>query len=293
MRAKCCLLVVCLSQVAALNAAYGALTVSPGTIWGADSISLQLREYSYSGTFMGSLGITGLPGAYPTGVAVLGSHVFVSSNSGYIGEVNLNTGAVFNLFLGPASEALGDNGTNLLTYNYSTGVVREFSTTGTLLNTITLAGGAGMSGLDADGNRIFVTGWGNGNIREYNSTGALVNTVTTGLPTGFVSGLGYDSSDGSFWVSSGYGDDRIRQYSATGTLLANFSAGSPEINGLDVVPASAVVPEPAGIVVWSALAGTSAAVVVARSQRRRAARGRWTDENRSAILAIIDGGGKS
>lgn len=91
MRAKCCLLVVCLSQVAALNAAYGALTVSPGTIWGADSISLQLREYSYSGTFMGSLGITGLPGAYPTGVAVLGSHVFVSSNSGYIGEVNLNT----------------------------------------------------------------------------------------------------------------------------------------------------------------------------------------------------------
>lgn len=52
---------------------------------------------------------------------------------------------------------------------------------------------------------------------------------------------------------------------------------------------SSAVPEPAGVVIWSALAGTSAAVVVARRQRRGSTRGPWTDENRAAILDIVAG----
>ncbi len=48
------------------------------------------------------------------------------------------------------------------------------------------------------------------------------------------------------------------------------------------------VPEPASLVVWSVLAGSAAGLTVARRKRRNAAAGRWSDESRSAIFAVVD-----
>jgi hypothetical protein len=101
---------------------------------------------------------------------------------------------------------------------------------------------AGATGLDADGGRIFVGQYSaSGNIVEYTTAGGVVNTITTGLPTGSISGLGYDPSNGTFWVATGFGDDMIRQFDASGTQLASFASNAGWINGLDVVTA---IPEP-------------------------------------------------
>jgi hypothetical protein len=57
-----------------------------------------------------------------------------------------------------------------------------------------------------------------------------------------------------------------------------------------IVPAGSldVVPEPASLAVWSILAGGAAGLSVAR-RRRAAARGRWSNDNREAILSVIEG----
>jgi hypothetical protein len=245
-----------------------AFTVDQGTIVGIDGNTRQLREYSFSGSLMDTLTISGLPST-PIGVAILGNRVFVGDVVGNVGEVNLVSGSVFNLFNGGGNEAIGDNGANLLTYNYGTGVTREYSTGGVLLNTIPLAAGNGGTGLDAFGSRIFVGLYnGSGDIREYNTSGTLVNTVTTGLPANSVSGLGYDNNNGTFWLSSGFGDDRIRQFSSTGTLLATFSSGSDWINGLDVVSA---VPEPSTYLAGAILLLPFGAQAVRRLRTRKEA----------------------
>ena len=71
------------------------------------------------------------------------------------------------------------------------------------------------------------------------------------------------------------------------------------INPDDTYPASGaqaqsmlyeIVPEPASIVVWSLLAGGAAGLSVVKRRRPNASAGRWTDESRSAIFAIVDKG---
>ncbi len=49
-----------------------------------------------------------------------------------------------------------------------------------------------------------------------------------------------------------------------------------------------IVPEPASLVVWSVLAGSAAGLTVARRKRRNAPAGRWSNESRSAIFAVVD-----
>jgi hypothetical protein len=51
-----------------------------------------------------------------------------------------------------------------------------------------------------------------------------------------------------------------------------------------------IVPEPASIAVWSVLAGGAAGLSVAKRRRRAASAGRWTDESRSEILALVNHG---
>jgi hypothetical protein len=220
--------------------AHAALQITPGTVLGFDIINVQLQKYSFDGTLLDTLKVTGLP-RIVSGLTVLEDRVFLSDLGGNVGEVNLSTGVVFNQFNGGGNDALGDNGTNLLTYYYPNGVVREFTTSGTLLSTIPLV--AGASGMDGAAGRIFLGQYqGNGNILEFSSTGTLTNTIVTGLPPATIFGLGFDPTNDTFWVATGSSGARIQQFSATGALLTNFDAGSRFITGLDIVPAA--IPEP-------------------------------------------------
>lgn len=67
------------------------------------------------------------------------------------------------------------------------------------------------------------------------------------------------------------------------------SGNQDQLYGI-VVPAepqTSPVPEPASLIVWSVLAGGTAGFAVA-GKRRRATAGRWSHENRDAILAVIE-----
>jgi hypothetical protein len=50
------------------------------------------------------------------------------------------------------------------------------------------------------------------------------------------------------------------------------------------------VPEPASIAVWSVLAGGAAGLSVVKRRRHKIANGRWDDEARHAIFAVVDNG---
>mgnify|MGYP000916828604 CR=1 FL=1 len=218
-----------------------------------------LVEYDFAGNIVETLNVTGMADT-GVGVAVIGTDVFVSDVRGNVSQVNLTTGAIFNSFTSFSSEGLGDDGTNLLALNYTTGFVERFTTGGSLLQTVPVA--AGGTGIDGDATGMWVGMYSNGTIVRYDNAGNVVTTVATGLSSSAVSALGWDATGGVLWVATGFGDDRIRSYDVNGNLLANFSANNPWINGLDVV--TDAVPEPATMTVL-AVGG----LLAARRRRRK------------------------
>jgi hypothetical protein len=244
--------------LAGLSNARAQFTVTQDTIVSLDAGGT-IREYTKAGALSESLAITGGFGTL-TGLTVLGDQVYVSNSGGNVGRVDLTTGAVTSVFIATnGNEGLGDNGANLLAYNYSTGQVQEFTATGSPVQSINVANTG--AGIDGWGSRIFVSELDGGSaIREFNQSGALVATITTGLPTGSITGLGYDPTADAYWVATGAGDDRIRAFSPAGTELVGFPALTADVVGLDFVP----VPEPTTV-----LAVAAAALGLGAAARRR------------------------
>jgi len=244
MRVRRSLLVASLVASATLSA--HALTITAGTLLGVDYNSKSLIEYSFSGTISETLALSGNFSTPLDGVEVVGNQIYVQGLLGDIGSVNPATGVVTGLFNGGGggSQGLGERNGNLLTYNRSTGIVREYTVQGTLLNTFSV--GLGGIAIDGVGAGFAVANYDDSQVRTYDAVGALVASFGTGLSFE-ISGFAYDASTASYWISTGFGRDDVRQYSNTGTLLSSFAANSPNISGLDVVSAQQViaVPEPA------------------------------------------------
>jgi hypothetical protein len=232
----------------------------------------QIREYTPSGTLVESLNLSGLTNIH--GLTVLNNEVYVASFGGTIGKVNLTTGAVENQFTIPRSlEGLGDNGTNLLAYEWLTGdpsanvgTIVQLTTSGTTVSTVSAVhyGGVGIDGT-SDGRSFIPRSFFDGNIREYNSAGTLLSTIVTGVGTGTHHALGYQSSNSTLWVSqptAPFGGGNIRQYSMSGTELSQFNFGSGFIMGLDFVNE---IPEPASVALLSV-----ASVLLASRRRLKA-----------------------
>jgi len=78
------------------------------------------------------------------------------------------------------------------------------------------------------------------------------------------------------------------------TLINLQTTGGAAAQDQFIAPlASLGVPEPASIVVWSMLAGSAARFGVARKRRKQAPAGRWSEDNRQAIFAMIERGPNS
>lgn len=118
---------------------------------------------------------------------------------------------------------------------------------------------------------------------------------TGGLSGGVYAAAGVQWSDFIAGTWQGYNSvsdptGSIRAGLIGNALIMNLSNGSgtPTQDMVIVNAGSLGVPEPASLAVWSILAGGAAGLSVAR-RRRAATRGRWTDDNREAILSVIEG----
>ncbi|MFN0196097.1 MAG: PEP-CTERM sorting domain-containing protein [Planctomycetaceae bacterium] len=257
------------------------------------SSSRTLKSYTFDGTLIATLPITGLPlggiSGQPQGVSVIDNRLFiglVSASNLYspkIVEVNPTTGGVISTLdtVAPHLTALGDDGTNLLLLDSvptTPWQVYTYSTSGTLVSQTSMDRHFPLNfqgeGIDSDGTSIFMSG----QTATYPGQPVITNTTaglymsdfnTNMLPlVSFIGGLAYDQNDDTLWIA---GNSEFRQFSRTGTLLSvvNTGLGNDGVTGLEIISPSILesVPEPSSLVLLGI--GTASLSVVAIRRRRQ------------------------
>ena len=98
---------------------------------------------------------------------------------------------------------------------------------------------ASFAGVAFDGTYLYTTNGfsGDDSIEQRTTSGSFLGSISTGFSGG--AGIGYSSTDNSFWV--GYLGGEVRHFDTTGTLLGSFIAGTAPHDGLEVY---APIPEP-------------------------------------------------
>ncbi|MFI5136861.1 MAG: putative Ig domain-containing protein [Sphingobacteriales bacterium] len=211
-----------------LNAPYG-VTVGPsGNIYVADANNGVIREYSSSGTYLGTFGVTGYM-THPLRI------VFDSSGNAYVLNVSGGTGVVYKFsstgayvatlnprggtgFISGFAIAI-DASNNLFVSETGNGNVYEFTTAGVSSNTIAITGGNPEGIVTDPSGNFYVVGRGNRAVYKYNAAGTLISTVVTGLNTPY--GLAIDGSGNLYVGDSGTG--LVSEYNASGTLITSIS----------------------------------------------------------------------
>src|SRR5687768_15336291 len=113
-RLRCALLGLAL----VLGQAGWALSLVPGSLVVLEGGTKRVMTYDTNGNLLETLNLTSAI-THPSGLTVLGRSAYVLSGDGFVGRVDLNTGAITNLFAVEGNTALGDNGKNLLVSHLS------------------------------------------------------------------------------------------------------------------------------------------------------------------------------
>ena len=221
---------------------------SSGNLYVNSSGSEAILKYSSTGGLIGTFA--------PTYTNVTGGIAFDSSGNLYnpdpYGRVNeySPTGAFLKVFAPgesgyfTADILIDPKGDVFISVGANSGsAIYEYSSTGSLLTTITSHLDApSQMVLDASGN-LYVTNAYSGTIEKFSSSGTDLGTFATGTG-GFNLGLAYDPSTGIFYQSS-YTAGTIQEFSSSGVSLGYLATGLNEPYFL--APAVSSVPEPASL----------------------------------------------
>ena len=263
----------------------GALGVSPSrafasTIWIGNDTSGLVFHTTTTGVVLGSFA------APVTGIAFDGLNLFTGGSGGGIQRRTADGLTILNSLStsvpgSPTEDLAWDSTRNSLwRIDHNAPVIQQINpTTGATISQFSMAGlgstFASPGGLGIAYNPVAdllyasfchagCSSLNEGIVVSVNPTTGVFSTLftTTGFATG---GLGYDPLTGTLWV----GDQTlVRQLTLGGTVLSSFTrpAGGGFVDGLEVIPDAAAVPEPSTLL----LVGTGIAAALARKRRRSA-----------------------
>jgi hypothetical protein len=205
--------------------------------------------------------LTNLSSTNGRGVAIVGNTLYYTtsvSNSVYSYSIGSQTdnGALFAVAGSSGLSALAFDGTNLWIADAGTNHAFQYSLTGTLLKTVTLASASpGISGLEyflqnGQGRLIANEGSVNGTYDIYDTNGTLITPgfISTGGPA---SGIAFDGTN--FWVARIFAQSIEAYRGTTGALVSgstlavtNYPSGkAPLLEDLSF-DYNAVLPPPTG-----------------------------------------------
>ncbi len=198
-----------------------------------------VSEYTDTGTVV-SATLLQLPEV--DGIAVSGTHIYVSdSSSGVIGEYN-TSGSVVNASLISDTNhphALAASGSDLFVVDSASDSVGEYTLSGGTVNASLFTAGGAPTGIAVSGSDVFVADDTAGTVGEYTTAGATVHaSLISGLTT--PQGISIYGSN-LYLADSGTGD--IGQYTTAGaTVNAALVSGLSSPQSVAVVgPASKLV----------------------------------------------------
>ena len=159
-----------------------------------------IQKYDSTGTAIGSSFTASVNGQWIEDMTYGGGHIWASTFEGHVFELDPTNGNTISSFDSVAS----------------------------------------FAGVAFDGTYLYTTNGfysGDDSIEKWSTSGSFLGSISTGYNDG--AGIGYSSTDNTFWV--GYLGGEVRHFDTTGTLLGGFTAGSAAHDGLEVY---APIPEP-------------------------------------------------
>lgn len=204
--------------------------------------------------------ITGL--SYTSGITISGTHLFVSSAGGWVGEYNLD-GTPVNTTLITAGSPYGVvvSGSDLFVSDRSSNSIGKYtlgSTPGTIVASSPsfITGLSNPEGLALSGTNLYVDNYSTGTIGEYTTSGSTVNSA---LISGLNTPRGSPAVYGNNLYVTAFGGGTVGEYTLTGgTVSSAFISGFNSPTGI------VVVPEPS---IWAMLVVSLCSLVAFRRSR--------------------------